>query len=173
MSTVAVSVPASHSGMNMERFTATAKGEYYNCFLSSLALFDALAYSFILLPFPQIFPIISFFSVDDKGAQWCYISSTHYSSCEDLQLSSKFPNNPWSYTACATPDLSSYECQALSTPTDSYGSSSFCKDGKCLSGAAVTAYTGSACKCPECPVDPKHPAGTKVEQIIALVGNFT
>merc|ERR1719206_1042146 len=77
-------------------------------------------------------------SVDDKGAQWCYISSTHYSSCEDLQASTKFPNNPWSYSACATPDISSYECTSLSsTPLDN-------------TVYTVTGYTGTTCKCPEC-----------------------
>jgi hypothetical protein len=82
-------------------------------------------------------------SVDAKGAQWCYISSTHYSSCEDLVPSTKFPNNPWSYSACATPDLSSYECLGLaSTPTDT----TVCAEGQCITG-----YSGFSCPpCPSC-----------------------
>merc|ERR1712002_1420212 len=41
-------------------------------------------------------------SVDHTGAQWCYVDS-HHSSCQDLVYSKRFPNNPWSYEACATP----------------------------------------------------------------------
>merc|ERR1712014_405887 len=40
--------------------------------------------------------------VDSTGAQWCYVDS-HHSSCQDLVYSARFPNNPWSYEACATP----------------------------------------------------------------------
>merc|ERR1739842_109024 len=41
-------------------------------------------------------------SVDNSGAQWCYVDS-HHSSCQDLVYSKRFPDNPWSYEACATP----------------------------------------------------------------------
>merc|ERR1711911_118995 len=41
-------------------------------------------------------------TVDSTGAQWCYVD-TSYSSCADLVPSLRFPNNPWSYEACATP----------------------------------------------------------------------
>merc|ERR1712038_1635515 len=41
-------------------------------------------------------------TVDSAGAQWCYVDS-EYSSCQDLVPSLRFPNNPWSYEACATP----------------------------------------------------------------------
>eukprot|EP00092_Neocalanus_flemingeri_P006698 GFUD01007234.1.p1 GENE.GFUD01007234.1~~GFUD01007234.1.p1 ORF type:complete len:172 (-),score=37.72 GFUD01007234.1:75-590(-) len=41
-------------------------------------------------------------SVDHTGAQWCYVDSLH-SSCQDQVFSPRFPNNPWSYEACATP----------------------------------------------------------------------
>merc|ERR1739840_90823 len=41
-------------------------------------------------------------SVDHTGAQWCYVDS-HHSSCQDLVYSKRFPDNPWSYEACATP----------------------------------------------------------------------
>merc|ERR1712073_252504 len=42
-------------------------------------------------------------SADSTGARWCYISSAHSTSCQDLRFSARFPNNPWSYEACATP----------------------------------------------------------------------
>merc|ERR1712165_172345 len=41
-------------------------------------------------------------SVDSTGARWCYVAS-HHSSCHDLRFSARFPSNPWSYEACATP----------------------------------------------------------------------
>merc|ERR1712110_690303 len=41
-------------------------------------------------------------SVDSTGARWCYVDS-HHSSCQDLRFSARFPSNPWSYEACATP----------------------------------------------------------------------
>merc|ERR1712186_195912 len=47
-------------------------------------------------------------TVDSTGAQWCYVDQA-YSSCQDLVPSKRFPNNPWSYEACATP-------ATLSTP---------------------------------------------------------
>ena len=43
-------------------------------------------------------------SADHTGARWCYVDSAHHSSCQDLQHSARFPHNPWSYEACATPD---------------------------------------------------------------------
>merc|ERR1711999_16202 len=46
-------------------------------------------------------------SVDHTGAQWCYVDS-HHSSCQDLVYSARFPNNPWSYEACATPPAIPY-----------------------------------------------------------------
>merc|ERR1719300_1846972 len=42
-------------------------------------------------------------SADSTGARWCYVDSAHTSSCQDLRFSARFPNNPWSYEACATP----------------------------------------------------------------------
>ena len=42
-------------------------------------------------------------TVDSTGARWCYVDSDHYSSCQDLVPSQRFPHNPWSYEACATP----------------------------------------------------------------------
>ena len=48
-------------------------------------------------------------TVDGTGAQWCYVDSSS-SSCQDLVQSKRFPHNPWSYEACATPDLGSDLC---------------------------------------------------------------
>ena len=48
-------------------------------------------------------------TVDGTGAQWCYVDSSS-SSCQDLVPSERFPHNPWSYEACATPDLGSHLC---------------------------------------------------------------
>eukprot|EP00088_Acartia_fossae_P058351 TRINITY_DN6834_c0_g1_i2.p1 TRINITY_DN6834_c0_g1~~TRINITY_DN6834_c0_g1_i2.p1 ORF type:complete len:191 (+),score=33.57 TRINITY_DN6834_c0_g1_i2:46-618(+) len=48
-------------------------------------------------------------TVDGTGAQWCYVDSAH-SSCQDLVPSQRFPNNPWSYEACATPSIGSPLC---------------------------------------------------------------
>merc|ERR1712038_1400608 len=42
-------------------------------------------------------------SVDSTGARWCYIDQSYGSSCLDKRFSARFPNNPWSYEACATP----------------------------------------------------------------------
>merc|ERR1712066_43642 len=50
-------------------------------------------------------------TVDGTGAQWCYVDST-LSTCQDLVPSERFPHNPWSYQACATPALGSYLCPA-------------------------------------------------------------
>merc|ERR1711902_451837 len=41
-------------------------------------------------------------TVDGTGAQWCYVDSSA-STCQDLVPSERFPHNPWSYEACATP----------------------------------------------------------------------
>merc|ERR1712073_174272 len=54
-------------------------------------------------------------TVDSTGAQWCYVDS-EYSSCQDLVPSLRFPNNPWSYEACATPAPGSLLCHALANP---------------------------------------------------------
>ena len=51
-------------------------------------------------------------TVDATGAQWCY---TDDSSCQDLVQSQRFPHNPWSYEACATPALGSYLCPSTQT----------------------------------------------------------
>merc|ERR1711990_140797 len=48
-------------------------------------------------------------TVDSTGAQWCYVDPA-YSSCQDLVPSKRFPNNPWSYEACATPAQGSPLC---------------------------------------------------------------
>merc|ERR1719295_973653 len=49
-------------------------------------------------------------TVDSTGAQWCYVES--YSTCQDLVPSQRFPHNPWSYEACATPAIGSSLCPA-------------------------------------------------------------
>ena len=61
-------------------------------------------------------------TVDSTGAQWCYVDSDHYSSCQDLVPSQRFPNNPWSYEACATPAQGSPLCPVLGVypPTDNH-----------------------------------------------------
>merc|ERR1739838_180007 len=48
-------------------------------------------------------------TVDGTGAQWCYVDSSS-SSCQDLVPSERFPHNPWSYEACATPAIGSGFC---------------------------------------------------------------
>merc|ERR1711970_948544 len=50
-------------------------------------------------------------TVDGTGAQWCYVDST-LSTCQDLVPSERFPHNPWSYEACATPAIGSHLCPA-------------------------------------------------------------
>jgi len=37
---------------------------------------------------------------DNTGRTWCYTTGYQGSSCGDLQSSSRYPNNPWSYNAC-------------------------------------------------------------------------
>merc|ERR1712117_556033 len=54
-------------------------------------------------------------TVDGTGAQWCYVDSAH-SSCQDLVPSQRFPNNPWSYEACATPSIGSPLCPTVTIP---------------------------------------------------------
>ena len=112
-------------------------------------------------------------SADATGAFWCYVDSSHYSSCEDLQPSSRFPSNPWSYQACSTPDQSSYQCQQFGisgSGSASSGGGTVCKDKRCLSAgvggagyggtdAPVSVSTGEGvsgggtgtCQCPQCP----------------------
>merc|ERR1711909_25970 len=51
-------------------------------------------------------------TVDGTGAQWCYVDSTA-STCQDLVPSERFPHNPWSYEACATPAIGSALCPAV------------------------------------------------------------
>merc|ERR1712184_113992 len=60
-------------------------------------------------------------TVDSTGAQWCYVDSA-FSSCQDLVPSKRFPNNPWSYEACATPAQGSPLCPVVAVypPSDSY-----------------------------------------------------
>merc|ERR1739848_348482 len=52
-------------------------------------------------------------TVDGSGARWCYVDAALGSSCQDLTPSARFPNNPWSYEACATPAIGTLECPAL------------------------------------------------------------
>merc|ERR1711976_769921 len=61
-------------------------------------------------------------TVDSTGAQWCYVDQA-YSSCQDRVPSKRFPNNPWSYEACATPAQGSPLCPVIPVypvPSDSY-----------------------------------------------------
>merc|ERR1712001_646792 len=60
-------------------------------------------------------------TVDSTGAQWCYVDPA-YTSCQDLVPSKRFPNNPWSYEACATPAQGSPLCPVAPVypPSDSY-----------------------------------------------------
>merc|ERR1711956_66910 len=51
-------------------------------------------------------------TVDGTGAQWCYVDSSS-SSCQDLVPSERFPHNPWSYEACATPEIGSIFCPVV------------------------------------------------------------
>merc|ERR1712020_605071 len=52
-------------------------------------------------------------TVDGSGARWCYVDAALGSSCQDLTPSARFPNNPWSYEACATPAIGTLECPAI------------------------------------------------------------
>merc|ERR1711956_206698 len=51
-------------------------------------------------------------TVDGTGAQWCYVDSSS-SSYQDLVHSERFPHNPWSYQACATPEIGSILCPVV------------------------------------------------------------
>merc|ERR1712008_184578 len=42
----------------------------------------------------------------------CYVDSSS-SSCQDLVPSERFPHNPWSYQACATPEIGSIFCPVV------------------------------------------------------------
>merc|ERR1712179_640431 len=53
-------------------------------------------------------------TVDGTGAQWCYVDSTA-STCQDLVPSQRFPHNPWSYQACASPAIGTHLCPAYNT----------------------------------------------------------
>merc|ERR1712076_284390 len=55
-------------------------------------------------------------TVDGTGARWCYVDAAYGSSCQDLTPSARFPANPWSYEACATPAIGSYECPPVVAP---------------------------------------------------------
>merc|ERR1712064_3480 len=55
-------------------------------------------------------------TVDGTGAQWCYVDP-NYSSCQDLVPSKRFPSNPWSYEACATPAQGSPLCPGYVAPS--------------------------------------------------------
>merc|ERR1712013_512313 len=56
-------------------------------------------------------------TVDGTGAQWRYVDSTA-SSCQDMVPSERFPHNPWSYEACATPAVGSALCPAVVAVAD-------------------------------------------------------
>merc|ERR1712107_826419 len=47
----------------------------------------------------------------DKGGQWCYVDP-RYSQCNDLQRSERLNHQFWSYQACATPEIGSYQCRS-------------------------------------------------------------
>ena len=51
-------------------------------------------------------------AADETGAKWCYVD-TRYSRCSDLSKSDRY-RNYWSYEACATPELGSYQCRGSS-----------------------------------------------------------
>merc|ERR1712179_780967 len=51
-------------------------------------------------------------TVDGTGAQWCYVDHLP-STCQDMVPSERFPHNPWSYEACATPPEGSALCPAV------------------------------------------------------------
>merc|ERR1712203_939308 len=54
-------------------------------------------------------------TVDGTGAQWCYVDHLP-STCQDMVPSDRFPLNPWSYEACATPPEGSALCPAVHAP---------------------------------------------------------
>merc|ERR1711990_818924 len=51
-------------------------------------------------------------TVDGTGAQWCYVDHLP-GTCQDMVPSERFPHNPWSYEACATPPEGSALCPAV------------------------------------------------------------
>ena len=60
-------------------------------------------------------------TTDSTGARWCYTDASYGSSCQDLTPSARFPANPWSYEACATPNVGSYECPSVVVaPSDNH-----------------------------------------------------
>merc|ERR1712102_128576 len=56
-------------------------------------------------------------TVDGTGAQWCYVDHLP-STCQDMVPSDRFPHNPWSYEACATPAVGSALCPAVVAVAD-------------------------------------------------------
>merc|ERR1712013_515728 len=56
-------------------------------------------------------------TVDGTGAQWCYVDHLP-STCQDMVPSERFPHNPWSYEACATPPEGSALCPAVVAVAD-------------------------------------------------------
>merc|ERR1712109_318449 len=51
-------------------------------------------------------------TVDGTGARWCYVDHLP-STCQDMVPSERFPHNPWSYEACATPAVGSPICPVV------------------------------------------------------------
>merc|ERR1712080_654915 len=51
-------------------------------------------------------------AADNTGAVWCYVDSTHSSSCRDKVYSQRFSRQgkAWSYEACSTPSRYSSQC---------------------------------------------------------------
>lgn len=50
----------------------------------------------------------------DHGGRWCYVRNNvgyGYSTCPDQRRSKRFYGRSWSYHACATPSLHSYDCR--------------------------------------------------------------
>jgi len=95
---------------------------------------------------------------DQTGALWCYVDTSHYSSCEDLQPSVRFPHNPWSYQACATPQISSYECQAYGTGGTGTGTGTGAGYG--CRGHSCPGTNQGSCQCTVCPVCNGHTTTT-------------
>merc|ERR1712038_1594257 len=54
-------------------------------------------------------------TVDGTGARWCYVDHLPC-TCQDMVPSQRFPHNPWSYEACATPPEVSALCPAVHAP---------------------------------------------------------
>merc|ERR1712177_48391 len=51
-------------------------------------------------------------AADNTGAVWCYVDSTHSSTCRDKVYSKRFSRQgkAWSYEACSTPSRHSSQC---------------------------------------------------------------